>query len=84
MFVELSKLLKDCPFPHIIFVVLANLNSSIDNPHYKLRVVLIFSCVSFVVEVIAYLDAASKDKVVFFIVCSIDLLDGFFHAGSAS
>ena len=84
MFVELCKLLENSTFSHIIFIILTDLDSTIDDPHYKFRVVLIFSGVPFVVKVIAYFDSASEDKIVLLIINSINLGDDLFHAWSAS
>jgi len=81
MLIEFCEFLENCPFPLIILVVLAYLNSSIDDPHDELCVVLIFPGMPLVVQVIADLYTTGEDEVILLVTSSVDFLNGILHPG---
>ena len=92
MLIELSKFLIDSPLPSVSYILLSNLNSSIDNLHYKFCIIsILLQChyffiifISFHIQIVPDLNTTRKDKIVLFVVSPVNVCDHLSHPGGAS
>ena len=92
MLIELSKLLVDSSLPSVSYILLSNLNSSVDNLHYKFCIIsILLQChyffiifISFHIQIVPDLNTTREDKIVLFVVSSVDICDNLSHPGGSS